>query len=131
MKGIDAQTYYRFAPSLAVVSGLIVLMLAGLLAYNEVRGKVSTLVNSRQVVRLHEDLRNQPRNDGLKTAIRRLDLELRREMFYRLRLSHNAARALLAGLVVFLASAHFMRTYRDRSADPRSWGERRPGAEKR
>ena len=106
-------------------------MLAGLLGYNEVRGKVSMLVNSRQVVRLHDELRSKPKDEALKTRIRQLDLELRRETFYRLQLSHNAARALLAGLAVFLVSAHFARSSRRRMPDPQAWGARKSGEEKR
>ena len=125
------QALYRFALPLAVASGLFVLMLVGLLAFNEARGKVLTLVNSKQVVHLHDELRRQPKDEGLKLRIRQLDLELRQETFYRLRLSHNASRALLAGLVVFLASAHFVRTSRRRLPDPQAWGARKAGEEKR
>lgn len=106
-------------------------MLGGLLAYNEVRGKVSTLVNSKEVVRLHDELRGRPKDEALKEQIRQLDLQLRRETFYRLRLSHDASRALLGGLAVFLASAHFVRISRRRLPDPQAWGARKAGEEKR
>jgi len=121
----------KLALPAAVASGLLVLMLAGLLACNEARGKVSTLVHSRQVIRLHEELRSRPRDEALKERIRRLDLELREEMFYRLELSHNASRALLAGLAVFLASAHFVRVSRGRLPNPQEWGARKAGEENR
>jgi len=125
------QSCYKFALMLAVASGLVVVMLAGLLAYNEARGKVATLLNSRQVIRLHEELRSQPKDETLKVKIRQLDLELRREIFYRLQLSHNASRALLAALAVFLAGAHIVRTLRRREPDPVSWGVRNASQEKR
>ena len=114
-----------------MASGLFVLILAGLLGYNAVRGKVSMLVNSRQVVRLHDELRSRPKDEGLKVRIRQLDLQLRQDTFYRLRLSRNAGRALLAGLAVFLAGAHFVRTSRRRLPDPQAWGARKAGDEKR
>lgn len=114
-----------------MASGLFVLMLAGLLGYNEARGKVSMLVNSKQVVRLHDELRGRPKDEALKGRIRRLDLELRQEMFYRLRLSQNAGRALLGGLAVFLATAHFVRTSRRRLPDPQAWGARNAGEDNR
>jgi len=106
-------------------------MMSGVLAYNEVRGKVSMLVNSKQVVRLHDELRSRPKDEALKGQIRQFDLELRRETFYRLQVSRNASRALLAGLVVFLAGAHFTRISRRRLPDPQAWGARKAGEEKR
>ena len=114
-----------------MASGLFVLILAGLLGYNAVRGKVSMLVNSRQVVLLHDELRSRPKDESLKVRIRQLDLQLRQDTFYRLQLSHDGSRALLAGLVVFLASAHFMRVSRRRLPDPQAWGARKAGDEKR
>ncbi|MEI6073458.1 MAG: PQQ-binding-like beta-propeller repeat protein [Verrucomicrobiae bacterium] len=120
---------YKFALPLAVASGLFVLLTGGLLAFNEVRGKVSMLVNSKQVVRLHDELRAKPKDEALKVRIRQLDFELRRETFDRLQLSRNASRALLAGLAVFLVSAHFMRASRRRLPDPQAWGARHAGEE--
>ena len=123
--------FYNLALSLAIASGLFLLMLGGLLAYNEVRGKVSMLVRSKQVVSLHDKLRHKPKDDALKAQIRQLDLKLRRETFYRLQLSHNASRALLAGLAIFLASAHFVRTSRRKLPNPQAWGIRVAGDETR
>ncbi len=125
------QTLFIFARPFAVASGLFVLMLACLLGYNVVRGKVSTLVNSRQVVQLHDELRSRPKDEALKVRIRQLDLQLRQDTFYRLQLSHDASRALLAGLVVFLASAQFVRIFRRRLPDPQAWGARKVGEEQR
>ena len=121
----------QFAFALALAAGLFVILLAGLLGFNEVHGKVSTLVNSRQVVRLHNELRRQPKDEALKQHIRQLDLQLRRETFYRLTLSHNASRALLGGLVIFLLSAHWTRTRRRKLPDPLAWGVRKPEQENR
>ena len=114
-----------------MASGVFVLLTGGLLAFTEVRGKVSMLVNSKQVVRLHDELRGKPKEEALKMRIRQLDLELRQETFYRLQLSHNASRALLAGLAVFLVSAHFARSSQLRLPDPKAWGMRKAGEEQR
>ena len=131
MNDIQRQKIFQFALPVAVASGLFVLMLAGLLAFNEIRGKVSTLVNSKQVIRLHDELRSRPKDEALKEKIRQLDLELRQETFYRLQLSNKSSRALIGGLVVFLACVHFVRTVRRRLPDPQAWGERKPEEEKR
>ncbi len=114
-----------------MAAGLFVLILAGLLGYDAVRGKVSMLVNSRQIVLLNDELRSRPKDEALKVRIRQLDLQLRHDTFYRLQLSHDASRALLAGLAVFLASAHFVRVSRRRLPDPQAWGVRKAGEEKR
>lgn len=89
------------------------------------------LVHSDQVVRLHDELRSRPKDEELKNRIRKLDLDLRREMFTRLQLSHNASRALLAGVALFLASAHFVRVSRRRLPEPKAWGAREGREEKR
>ncbi len=107
-----------------LTAGLFVVLLAGLLAFTTVRGKVATLVNSKQVVRLHEELRARPKDEALKQQIRRLDLQLRQETFDRLHRSHHAAHALVGGLVVFLLCAHRMR--RPSAPNPLAWGARRP-----
>ena len=123
--------FYHLALVITIASGLFILLTGGLLAFNEVRGKVSMLVNSKQVVRLHDELRGKPKDEELKVRIRRLDLELRQETFYRLQISHNASRALLAGLAVFLLGAHFVSSSRRRLPDPQAWGARKAGEEKR
>lgn len=126
----NSQRFYKYACSLAVASGLLVVMLTGLVAYNAARGKVATLLNSRQVIRLHEELRSQPKNEALKTRIRQLDYQLRQEIFYRLKLSHNASRSLLVAMAVFLASAHFVRNFRRATPNPLAWGTRNNAQEK-
>jgi len=122
---------YALALAVALASGVFVALTVGLLAYNTWRGKVSTLVNSREVVRLHDELRQQPKNEELKQRIRQLDLELRQNTFYRLALSRNLSRALLWGAVVFLASAHAARTLNRRLPNPLAWGARQAEEERR
>lgn len=122
---------YQFAAAAAVAAGLFVALTTGLLAYNEWRGKVTTLVNSKEVVKMHDELRKQPKNEPLKERIRQLDLQLRQNTFYRLALSHNVSRSLLWGAAVFLASAHFARTARRRLPNPLAWGARQAGDERR
>ena len=118
----------RFGDPLArtgmLASGLFVLLLAGLLLVTTVRGKVATLVNSKQVVHLHDELRTRPKDDELKQRIRHLDQQLRQETFDRLNLAHQASRALIGGLVVFLLCAHWSR--RPTAPNPLAWGARRP-----
>ena len=115
---------YQLARAGALAASLFVVLLASLLTYTTVRGKVATLVNSKQVVRLHEELRTRPKDEELKQRIRQLDLQLRQETFRRLNLSHHAARALIGGLVIFLLCAHWVR--RPLVPDPLAWGPRRP-----
>ncbi|MCX7886174.1 MAG: PQQ-binding-like beta-propeller repeat protein [Verrucomicrobiae bacterium] len=88
------------------------------------RGKVATLVNSRQRVTLIEQLHKTPRDEALKERIRKLDLQLRQEAFTRLRLSANGARAMLGAAVVFLAAAHYVRVARRQLPNPLAWGPR-------
>ena len=108
----------------ALAAGLLVVLLTGLLLVTTVRGKVATLVNSKQVVRLHDELRTRPKDETLKQQIRQLDLQLRQETFSRLNLSHQAARSLIGGLVIFLLCAHWTR--QPVLPNPLAWGARRP-----
>ena len=115
---------YPLARAGALAAGLLVVLLTGLLVVTTVRGKVATLVNSKQVVHLHDELRTRPKDEALKQQIRQLDLQLRRETFNRLNLSHHAARALITGLVIFLLCAHWTR--QPVIPNPLAWGARRP-----
>jgi outer membrane protein assembly factor BamB len=124
MNAAQKNLLYQLALAIALAAGLFVALLAGLLGYNTIRGKVSTLVNSKQVVRLHDELRRQPKDEALKQRIRQLDLQLRQETFYRLQLSHTASRSLIGGLVVFLVAAHHARSCRRQLPDPLAWGAR-------
>ena len=122
---------YALALALALASALFLLLLGGLLVFNQFQGKVATLVNSREVVRLHDELRHRPKDEALKQRIRQLDLELRQRTFQDLQLSHAASRALIFGLVALLVGAHHARTFRRRLADPLAWGARPPDEERR
>jgi len=110
--------------AIAVAAGMFLVMVGGAAAFRAGSGNVFRLVHSKEIVRLQDELRSRPRDESVKAKIRQLDLELRQEMFSRLQLSRNASRALVAGLAVFLASAHFVRACRRRLPDPQSWGER-------
>lgn len=110
--------------AIALAAAIFCVMMTGLLAYLTAQGKVDALVNSRDVVKLHDELRTRPKDEELKKEIRRLDLELRQRTFFRLQASHHGARALLAGGIVFLAAAHRVRVLRRRLPDPAQWGAR-------
>jgi len=114
------------AQALAVASAVFVLAAGGLLVFSQVQGKVRGLVTSGERDRLVAELRQRPRDQALKEQIWQLDLELREKTFRQLRLSHNAARALIGGLVVFLASGHLVRIARQRLPDPLAWGAHQP-----
>lgn len=126
-----ARLLHDLARGVALAAALFVVLLGGLLVWNQIRGKVPALVNSREVTRLHEELRRQPKNEELKQRIRQLDLQLRRDTFYRLQLSHYGSRALLVGVALFLGAAHLVRVQRRRPPDPLAWGARKPEAETR
>lgn len=124
MKLRDQWTRLDIARGVALAAAIFSVMMLGLLACTTAMGKVSTLVNSKEVVRLHDDLRKSPKDEALKAKIRRLDLQLRRQTFFRLQLSHHGGRALLAGAAVFLAASHRVRTLRRIPPDPTRWGAR-------
>jgi len=117
--------------AVAIASAVFVLLMGGLLLLSQIHGKVAGLTQSTQLVRLHEDLRQHPRDEALKQHIRQLDLELRQKSFTDLRLSHNGARAMIIAAALFLASAQLARSLRRKLPAPLAWGPRRPAEEKR
>lgn len=131
MSAPDKTRISGIARGVALASALFVLLVGGLLVHNQISGKVAHLVNSKEVVRLHDELRKQPKDEDLKKQIRVLDLELRQNTFYRLQLSHLGTRAALVGVALFLLSAHYVRTSRRRSPDPMAWGARDAATEKK
>ena len=131
MKRPDTRLLVGIARGVAMAAALFVLITGGLLVFTQLQGKVAALVNSREVTRLHDALRSQPKNEELKKQIRALDLELRQGTFYRLQLSRLGTRATLAGVVLFLAAAHFARTQRRVLPNPLNWGARDTAVEKK
>ena len=121
---VTAGVLDQLARAGVLAAGVFIILLAGLLTVTTVRGKVATLVNSKQVVRLHEELRTRPKDDELKQRIRQLDLQLRQGTFDRLNLTRQAGRALIGGLIVFLVGAHLTR--RPTAPNPLAWGARQP-----
>jgi len=125
------QLLHELALAAALAAALFIVLLGGLLVWTEVRGKVTNLVKSDAITRLHEQLRSRPKDEALKAQIRQLDLQLRTQTFYRLQVSRQSVRALLLGLAVFLAGAHAVRRFRRRPPDPTAWGARQPEQEER
>ncbi|MBM3858370.1 MAG: PQQ-like beta-propeller repeat protein [Verrucomicrobia bacterium] len=116
--------FHQIALAVAIACGAFLLAAGGLLVFNQTRGKVAGLVTSRERMTLIEQLHKQPKDEALKQRIRVLDLQLRRQTFTQLRLSGNGARAMLGALVVFLASAHFVRVMHRGIPNPVAWGAR-------
>lgn len=122
---------YQVALAVAIASGAFLALTGGLLVANQTRGKVATLVNSRERLTLMEQLHQTPRDEALKERIRKLDLQLRQQTFARLRLSANGARAMLGALVVFLVAAHYVRVWHRQLPNPLAWGPRHADEAKR
>jgi len=115
---------HQIGLALMIASAAFLLMTGGVLVFNQTRGKVTGLVTSRERIELIEQLHKRPKDDALKQRIRQLDLQLRQQTFTQLRLSSNGARAMIGALVVFLASAHFVRVARRATPNPLAWGAR-------
>jgi outer membrane protein assembly factor BamB len=108
---IWAQTCQR----IAIVSGILSLVLGGLLIVNSFRiyqgpvnGKLR-LVEAGELRPLKAMLREDPKNEPLKQKIRQLDQDLRQEYFRSEKLATRGAWSLIGGVVVFLASLQLAR----------------------
>ncbi len=131
MKPLSQTIWKQGSLAVAIASGVFLVLMGGLLLFNQAQGKVAGLVQSTELVRLHEQLRQRPQDEALKQRIRKLDLQLRQNSFTELRISHNGTRAMIAVTVLFLASAHLARKQRQKLPDPLTWGPRRPAEENR
>ena len=127
-----SRTIWKQGPlPVAIASGVFLVLMGGLLLFNQAQGKVAGLVQSTELVRLHDELRQRPQDEALKQHIRKLDLQLRQNSFTELRISHNGARAMILVAALFLAGAHLARKQRRQLPDPLAWGPRRPAEENR
>jgi outer membrane protein assembly factor BamB len=131
MKRLNRAIWKQGSLAVAIASGVFLVLMGGLLLFNQAQGKVAGLVQSTELVRLHDELRQRPQDEALKQRIRKLDLQLRENSFTQLRISHNGTRALILVTVLFLASAQVARKQRQKLPDPLAWGPRRPAEENR
>ncbi len=131
MKPLSQTIWKQGSLAVAIASGVFLVLMGGLLLFNQAQGKVAGLVQSTELVRLHNELRQRPQDEELKQRIRKLDLQLRQNSFTELRISHNGASAMIVVAGLFLASAHLVRKQRQKLPDPLAWGPRRPVEENR
>lgn len=101
---------------IAWIAGILMAVLAAVLVYNTLQlyqgagnGRIR-LVEASALAPLKARLREDPKNDSLKTEIRSLDQQLRQEFFRREHLASRAGWALLGSAVVFLAALHGARS---------------------
>ena len=117
--------------AVAIASVVFLALMGGLLLFSQAQGKVAGLVQSTELVRLQDQLRQRPQDEALKQHIRQLDLRIRQHSFTDLRISHNGARAMILVTALFLASAHLARSLQRKLPAPLAWGPRRPAEENR
>jgi outer membrane protein assembly factor BamB len=127
---------YQTAQALAIASAAFLLLAGGLLVYNQTRGKVAGIAQSKEFARLQAELKKLPRKgdkraDELKEYIRQYDLQLRQSTFHQLELSADTSQAIVWALVLFLASAHLVRVFRQPPPNPLTWPGRHIDQERR
>lgn len=110
------QIWARTCRRLAWVSGTLTVLLAAALCYNSFRlyrgagnGKLR-VVEASGLLQLKSKLRENPKDDALKTEIRQLDQRVREEYFRREQLAGRAGWALLGSAAVLILSLHGART---------------------
>jgi outer membrane protein assembly factor BamB len=109
------QVWAQACQRIALISGILSLVLGGLLIVNSFRiyqgpgnGKLR-LVEASQLLPLKAQLREDPKNESLKQKIRQLDQQLRQDYFRSEKLATRGAWSLMAGVVVFLTSLQLAR----------------------
>ena len=109
------------AVSSAVVAGTFSIIVSVLLAWNHLGLSAAPLQDSPELDRLKASLQEHPQDVKVKERIRELDLELRREFFWRKGFSHRGAWLLAGGVAVLLIglkAAVACRTGRPRPGAP-------------
>lgn len=109
------QVWAQACQRIAIVSGVLSLVLGGLLIVNSFRiyqglgnGKLR-LVEASELLPLKAALREDPKNEALKLKIRQLDQQLRQDYFRSEKLATRGGWSLIGGVVVFLTSLQFAR----------------------
>ena len=121
---------YQAAQAMVIASAAFLLLGGGLLLFNQTQGKVGGFLQSKEFVRLQQELKKRPKDKELKEQIRAYDQQLRQGMFYQLQLSTNTTQALVWGVVVLLGSAHLVRVFRKQPPNPLTWGPREASEER-
>jgi outer membrane protein assembly factor BamB len=109
---------YAAARSLAVVSAVFSIAVATLLVMDFVRRDAAPLQESPTLDKLRSDLREAPKNVGLKEEIRGLDTVARRDFFTSVNFATNGAILLCVGLLALAGSLKWMVAVRKRLPDP-------------
>jgi len=110
--------WYETAMRVAVIAGIFSALVLAILAANGWRSVPVTTLKAGKVADLKLELRKHPKDEGLKTQLRRIDLQLRQGFFRRRALAQDGALLLLGGLAIFLLAVKFAKQYRFRNPRP-------------
>ena len=114
------KAWYQASLWTAIVAGIFILVIAGLLMANYFFGQATKPMDSEELTKLKGDIFRQPNNEVLKEQIRQLDLQMREEFFRRREFSWIGGYMLIAGIIIFLISAKFVYDYQKEPPIPNS-----------
>ena len=109
---------YRVSVAVAVIAGVFSLVICVLLLVNFIQDRVADPLDSTKLVELKSQLFRDPGSDILKSRIRTLDLQLRREHFRRNEFARFGSYMLIFGFAVFLIGIKSALTYREKPPMP-------------
>lgn len=112
------ETRFRTAAWVAGVAGVLVVVIAVLLAYDYGRRTAKDPLESASFAAYRTTLAGQPKNEELKKEIRTIDLELRREYFRQKAFAHVGATLLLVSFVIFVLAGKAAVTLHRRLPNP-------------
>lgn len=99
------EIWYQTIKWLAIVSGILTFIIFSLLILNYFQLKLSSPLNSRELLELKTKLIKQPWDISIKENIRELDLQLRKEYFKRREFSRFGSYFIIVSSAIFLISA--------------------------
>lgn len=116
----DNNSNYRLVSLTAAIAGVFSLVVCALLLYDYSRRGAGDPLENQFYTTLKTALAKQPENEELKSQIRDLDLQLRRDYFRRRAFTLVGAGLLIGGVTIFLVSAKTAATMRRNLPQPKA-----------
>jgi len=111
-------SWHETAVRVAAIAGVFSALVFAILVINGWRSVPVTTLKAGQIAALKQELRTHPKDEGLKTQLRQVDLQLRQGFFRRRALAEGGALLLIGGLLVFVLAVKIVKQYRFRNPKP-------------
>ncbi|MHB9108469.1 MAG: outer membrane protein assembly factor BamB family protein [Armatimonadota bacterium] len=113
-------SWHETAVRVAAVAGVFSALVLAILAVNGWRSVPVETLNDGKIAALKQELRAHPKDEGLKTQLREIDLQLRQGFFHQREMAEHGAILLIGGLLIFILAVKIVKQYRFRNPKPQN-----------